>query len=78
MAKSSASQHTADLLPRYRLLLQGIGLALAGAGFGGLWWLAPANLAAQHSSILGLRHAGSGQYRQGKTNLHEQNATKLL
>src|SRR5436305_13429770 len=53
MAKSSGfPQQVADALGRYRLPVQGVGLVLAGAGFGGLWWLSPTNLAAQLSAAL--------------------------
>src|SRR5205823_4392409 len=53
MARSSGfPQQVADLLARHRLPIQGVGLVLGGAGFGGRWWLAPTNMAAQLSAAL--------------------------
>jgi hypothetical protein len=53
MAKSSGfPQQLAELCRQNRLPMQTTGVALAVGGFAGLWWLAPANLAAQLSASL--------------------------
>jgi hypothetical protein len=54
MARSSAlPQQIADLLGRYPLLVQAVGIAIGAAGFGLLKFVASANLAAQLSAALG-------------------------
>src|SRR5688500_2124957 len=53
MSKSAGfPQRVADLFRQNALPAQVMGLALAVGGFAGLWWLAPANRAAQMSAPL--------------------------
>lgn len=53
MSQSSGfPQKLADLLAQNRLMAQMVGVALAVGGFAGLWWLAPANRAAQLSAAV--------------------------